>query len=413
LRIIAIEAAKKPRKPARGKYFLYPVAGARGSGQRKSVRFNHPVKSQAERENGPQEENSPPVRSMVVAVTAVAASYAYFLIFAQFGFLHALTAVFGEGHTLLRPVMAVMGLAGIAGSIATAKGWSEPRARAGMTAGFLLAGMAAGLAWVARTPPWFFAAAALTGAGTGMITVGLAALIRRETGGERLGLCLGFGTGSAYALCNLPPVFAAGPHIQAALGIAAAGTGLIAVRLFEQRAPVRAPRGADYEPRGIARWTLALLALVTFDSAAFYVIQHTPELKTAGWTDDRQLLINAAAHFASAVLAGWALDRRRMVGVILIATALLAAGSGLIFRGGGGSGATLYAAGVSVYSTVLVFYPARSGRVKLAALVYAVAGWTGSAWGIAMAEKLGWSRGWILVLIAVPGLLAFRRPNVQ
>jgi cytochrome c oxidase cbb3-type subunit 2 len=35
-----------------------------------------------------------------------------------------------------------------------------------------------------------------------------------------------------------------------------------------------------------------------------------------------------------------------------------------------------------------VFYPARSGRPGLAALVYAVAGWTGSALGIGLAQEL-------------------------
>jgi hypothetical protein len=413
LRIIAIEAAKKPRKSARGKYFLYAVARVGPPEQRKSVRFNHPVKSQAERENEPRRENSPSAQNLMAAITAVAATYAYFLIFAQFGFLHAMTAVFGEGHALLRPVMAVMALAGIAGSIATAKRWREQRARGWMTAGFLVAGTAAGLVWAARTPPWFFVAAALTGGGTGMVTVGLAAMIRRETGGKRLGLCLGIGTGSAYALCNLPPVFAGAPHSQAAWGIAAAIAGLIAVQGFGQRALVHAVYGPDYEPRGVARWTLALFALVIFDSATFYVIQHTPEIKTDTWTDGRQLLINAVVHFGAAMLAGWALDRRRILSVMLVATALLLAGSGLIFRGWGGSGAALYAAGVSAYSIALVFYPARSGRSGLAALVYAVAGWTGSAMGIGAAEQLGWGPGWMLVLIAVPAALAHGRRNVQ
>ena len=51
------------------------------------------------------------------------------------------------------------------------------------------------------------------------------------------------------------------------------------------------------------------------------------------------------------------------------------------------TGALLYTAGVSVYSTALVFYPAHGQRAGLAALVYAVAGWGGSALGIGLAEN--------------------------
>lgn len=47
-----------------------------------------------------------------------------------------------------------------------------------------------------------------------------------------------------------------------------------------------------------------------------------------------------------------------------------------------------YAAGVSLYSVVLVCYPARSGRVGIAGAVYIMAGWVGSALGIGMAQDL-------------------------
>jgi cytochrome c oxidase cbb3-type subunit 2 len=47
-----------------------------------------------------------------------------------------------------------------------------------------------------------------------------------------------------------------------------------------------------------------------------------------------------------------------------------------------------YTAGVSLYSTVLVEYPARDGRPWVAAIVFAIAGWMGSALGIGMAQDL-------------------------
>lgn len=398
------EAAKKPGKLARGKYFFYPVAAGVGQEHRKSVPAKHPVKPHAERENQPREDYFPSGRSLAAAVSAVTATYAYFLIFAQFGFLHALSEGLGRDHALLRPVMAVMGGAGIAGSGLMAWLGRTQSTRAGMTAGFLIAGAAAGLTWVARTPAWFLVAAALTGLGTGLITVGLAGRLRRETGGERLGGCLGLGTGLAYAICNLPPVFAASATAQAALGIAAACLGLIAVQGFEQRAPAPPTSGRDYEPWGILAWILVLLVLVTSDSAMFYVIQHTPGLKAATWTGTAQLLLNAAAHLAAGLLVGFLLDRRKVAAATGGAAFLLVLGGVLIFAGWGAAGAPLYAAGVSGYSAVLVFYPARHGRVGLAALVYAVAGWLGSALGLGLAEKVGQFPGWVLLLPV--GLLA-------
>lgn len=146
--------------------------------------------------------------------------------------------------------------------------------------------------------------------------------------------------------------------------------------------------GFDYGTGGKAVWTGVLLALVWLDSAAFHIIQHTPELKLATWTGDPQLFLNSGVHLAAGVLAGIALDRCRVAGAILAAMTLLLAAGALIATGRGSIGAPLYAAGVSVYSAVLVFYPVRSGSVGLAALVYAVAGGLGSALGIGMADNL-------------------------
>ena len=82
----------------------------------------------------------------MAATVTIAATYIYFLIFAQFGFIKAVEA--------------------------------------------------AGLTWVARTPAWL----PLTGTGPGIVTAGLAGMLRREIDGGRLGLCIGVGTGIAYAV---------------------------------------------------------------------------------------------------------------------------------------------------------------------------------------------------------------------
>ena len=347
------------------------------------------LKTPPDQEQALREEYNPSERSQVAATVTIAATYVYFLIFAQFGFLKALAAL-GPGSALLRPIMAVMGVTGIGGGVFMARWFKENRGRGQVMSGFVVAAVAAGLAWTARTADVFFLCAALTGAGTGMVTVGLAGLLRREVGGGRLGRCVGIGTGLAYAFCNLPPVFGGAAHTQAMLGIAAACTGLIAVQLFEQRGPRQLAGGFDYSPRGRTVWTLIFLALVGLDSAAFYIIQHTPALKLATWAGGPRLLLNAGVHLVAGVGAGLLLERRRIAGAVGGAAVLLIAACALLDQGSGRYSleAALYAAAVSVYSAALVFYPARSGRPGVAALVFGVAGWTGSALGIGLAQEL-------------------------
>jgi hypothetical protein len=367
-----------------------------------------------------REEFEPPGRSVVVATVTVAATYVYFLIFAQFGFLKAVAAAGPTGDFLLRAIMGVMGVSGITGGLVMAGIFHERRCRGQLMVGFVIAGAAAGLTWLARTPALFLLCAALTGTGTGMVTVGLAGMLRREVGGGRLGLCLGTGTGVAYAICNLPFVFNGGVHAQAMAGIVAACTGLLAVQLFEQRAPRQEAVGYDYTPGGKAAWTGIFLALVWLDSAAFFIIQNTVDLKMAGWVGSPWLLLNAGVHLVSGLAAGLLLDRRwmaRTVGIgaalLIIACVLLDQGSGRQFRA-----AAFYAAGVSLYSTALVFYPARSGRPGLAALVFAVAGWIGSGLGIGMAQDHDRVPVWFLAVSGVVvatlfmlRLAARRRPD--
>jgi len=364
------------------------------------------LKAPPDKEPELREEFDPSERSLVAATVTIAATYVYFLIFAQFGFLKAVEATGQRGEALLRPVMAVMGAAGIAGGFLMARIFHERRCRGQLMVGFVIAGAAAGLAWTARSPALLLLCATLTGAGTGMVTVGLAGMIRREVGGRRLGLCIGVGTGSAYAVCNLPLVFGSGAHSQAMLGVVAACTGLIAVQLFEQRAPRQNTGGYDYSPGGKAVWTGIFLALVCLDSAAFYIIQHTPELKLATWAGGSRLFLNAGVHLAAGVGAGLLLDRRWIAGAVGVAAVLLITACALLEEGSGRGSleAGLYTAGVSLYSTALVFYPARSGRPGVAALVYAVAGWLGSALGIGLAQDLNRVPGWFIG--AAGGLLA-------
>ena len=132
-------------------------------------------------------------------MSTVAAVYGYFLIFAQFGFLKAVQAAIGENSGVVRPLMAMMGLAGIAGSVLAARVFAEQRSRAWLAVGFgaCAAGAAGSMGTGSR---WGFSVVA--GLGVGLTTVTLAGMLRRAVGDARLGI------GLAEGRDRLPPSLA-------------------------------------------------------------------------------------------------------------------------------------------------------------------------------------------------------------
>ncbi len=221
----------------------------------------------------PPPTHSPGGKTLLAAVTTVGATYLYFLIFAQFGFLRALTGALGNTAEVVRPVMAIMGAAGIAGSVMAARGFTERTSRGWLAAGFGGCALAAGGSLVAQTMAGFSAVALLTGLGTGITTVALAGVLRPATGGRRLGLIIGLGTGLAYGIGNVPGIFDAKPAFQAGLAIVAAVMGLAAATRLRPRFPGEIPQAGDYSNTGVAAWVITFLALVCFDSALFTFIQ--------------------------------------------------------------------------------------------------------------------------------------------
>jgi cytochrome c oxidase cbb3-type subunit 2 len=227
----------------------------------------------------------------------------------------------------------------------------------------------------------------LTGAAIGTMTVALATLLPRWCGIGWVGL----GTGLGYALCNLPPVFLATPARQAGIGAAFA---LIGALLVPRKAgvparPNAAPRGHD-----LIAVVAAFTALVWLDSAAFFIIQHTRDLKSATWGEPL-LWRNAAVHLAVAIAAGLLL--RRHFGAVLAAAWVILAVAALAVNHADTRGLAggWYPAGVSLYSTALVawpgfFSPNPDPKViaRRAAWLFAVAGWFGSANGIGMVQSL-------------------------
>lgn len=341
------------------------------------------------------------------ALLAVAATYFFFLIFAEFSFL-AQAAVVAPVAAQLRGIMLTLGVAGVSGAVLATRVGDASRARA-LAAGFLACAISAGVSLAASSFAHFLIAAALIGLSLGWLTVTVAASLRRATGGARLGLCIGGGTGLAYAACNIPVVFHAAPPTQSLLaGLVAAAACFLPVRLQALSAnPAPQP---EYNASGLARWTAILLALVWMDSAAFYIVQHTGPLQAATWREPAALWSNAAVHLLVAVGAGLLLDRSRR-GVLALASVAALAMACLVLNGDLPASfrpGWFYSAGVSAYSALLVEYPARSGRPAIAALVFGVAGWVGSALGIGMAQDLnhippGLIAGAALLLIVALG----------
>jgi hypothetical protein len=342
--------------------------------------------------------HQPEGKPVLAAVITVAAVYVYFLIFAQFGFLKAVQAALGDAPGVIRPVMAMMGAGGIAGSILAARVFSPARGRLQFATSLIVCAAAAMLSRGAESAATFQGCALLVGLGIGAATVTLAAMLRRAVGAARLGLVIGCGTGLAYAGCNLPGVFDAGAAMQAWVAVLAALLGAVAGRALEPKFAAGRDGEKDYAPIGIVAWVVIFLALVCVDSAAFYLIQHTPDLKSGTWEGAGRLWVNAGVHLVAAVLAGLALDRGWLTRTTAVAAAALWLACELMSVAPrfGAAIALFYAAGVSVYSTVLVFYPAWSGRGRLAALVYAVAGWIGSGLGIGLAGGRTDLPGWFL-----------------
>jgi cytochrome c oxidase cbb3-type subunit 2 len=268
--------------------------------------------------------------------------------------------------------------------------------------------------------------------------VGLSSELGRWVRDPARGVKVAIGTGAAYLVVNLPPLFSGSPQRQAIAAAVAAGVGLIAEAMPERRvgqgglfSPSSA-RGAsssrwlieadDARGRGLAAVVLVFVALVGLDSAAFAIIQDAAALKVSTWGSGAQSLRMGVLHLAGALAAGLLLDRRRFFPLLVGVYALFAAGLGLL-QGGVGSGVAsgaLYAIGIGAYSVALVLYPSGGAegpgltpRQWRAAAVYGVGGWLGSALGVALAERhqripiaLVWLAG---TLVAAAALLRRRR----
>ncbi|HUG10687.1 MAG TPA: cbb3-type cytochrome c oxidase subunit II [Opitutaceae bacterium] len=369
----------------------------------------------------------------LAAAFAAAAIYVHFLIFAEFALLElAATASGGAapGKLQLLPLV----ISGVLGGALAAAICRPARTAHVLASGLAVCAAAAALAALATGPALIVAATALTGLGLGIATVSLAGSAHRLFAGRGVGLWLGAATGVAYAICNVPALFESAPRTQAiaAALIAFAGAGC-AMFVDASREPPPPPEARS----SIGFWAgvAVLFLLVWFDSAAFYLIQHDTNLKFASWGGTGQLWTIAALHLIVAITAGKLIDAGWMRATLALAGVLLGAAVLALKNVPEASavGHVLYPVAVSLYSVVLIAFPAFTRKTRTpasaqvrAAILFGIAGWIGSAAGIGMVLDLGrlallptaiagvamllllvWNRPWrmlavIAVLVALP-----------
>ena len=382
------------------------------------------------------------IASLIGTIAIIAASYVFFLIFAQFAFVKILQNA-GFDTLTTRIAMGCMGGAGALASVFSGRRFRHRPAelRSGLLIGFLGCALSAGLALFASAPSLLCVLSAGVGVSLGILTVYLAGGLSQLLTGVHRGLWVGCGTGLGYFICNVPSIFAGTPRHQTLVAIVTCLVGAAAVGLVKTipaANETRHPKALDWS---FIQMGATFLALVWLDSAAFYIIQATPALNRFGWGSFALEWQNAGIHLATALLGGVLLDRGGVRGVLCVAYVCLASAavclSGLL----GSMWLThwFYATGVSLYSTALVFAPALArnamrgtGRPPAeapaqgeastpeappqgaaafrAGLLYAVAGWLGSALGIGMAQDLHQIPSWFVLLAGITVLVCAQPP---
>jgi cytochrome c oxidase cbb3-type subunit 2 len=353
-------------------------------------------------------------------ISLIAITFVYFLIFAQFAFLKRLASL-GITDTHLKAVMAAMAMGGILLSLLAPRVtlYESPSLRLRIA----LAGCAAA-AFLILLPLGLAASvvvAFLIGSAMGLLTVTLVTHLRLWLGPGHPLIGVGIGTGLGYFICNIPAFFTAPARVQA---VAAGCLCLTAVLYTFQPSAAPEQSEAPATPKstlGFFSVLISLTALVWLDSAAFFIIQNTPDLKAGTWQGAVHLWSNGILHFAAALLSVWLLRNRGLSRALSFAFLALAFACLLLLDPSRKALASVfYPVGASLYSVALVAYPSllapaasAAERGRQAGWIYATAGWFGSAMGIGMGQNLGYVPPAFVVtaggLILLPGMIEILR----
>ncbi len=327
----------------------------------------------------------------VSGILLIAATYVYFLIFAQFGFLKRLDAL-GISGDHLKLVMGSMAAGGILSSLLAPRLLSRITPAARLRVGLGGCALAALLSALPLSVFAGAAVAALIGLALGLLTVTLVTYLPRLLASREPLLQVGLGTGLGYFLCNLPPLFRATPNAIALCSAAACLLVLPLVRTHE----TQASRSLPGKSPSFAVVLLWFTALIWLDSAAFFIIQSSPALRSGTWEGAAHLWRNGVLHLLGALASALLIARRGLFLTLLTAFGCLASACLLLISPEHAYfAAVLYPVGVSLYSVALVAAPSfllsvtsTAERGRKAGWIYAVAGWTGSALGIGMGQNL-------------------------
>ena len=327
------------------------------------------------------------------ACLLLAATCFHFLIFAQFAFLARL-AHWTTNSSSLKLAMAAMAVGGILFSLLTPRLALHSTAHRRVQTSLAFSAVAAFASTLELNVPLAMLLSFVIGASLAVLTVTVASKLRSWLGKENALLIAGLGTGLGYWLANLPPVFTASASQQAML------SGLLCLVAFffvpKNASDANMPHEDTSRPVPFLLALIIFFALVWLDSAAFYIIQHSAQLKAGTWQGNAHLWTNGALHLLAALLSGWLLTRFRSYWTLCAAFALLAVACVLLQYPNLTTTASLfYPCGVSLYSVALIAFPSllsgadsTAARARIAAWIYALAGWAGSALGIGMAEHL-------------------------
>jgi cytochrome c oxidase cbb3-type subunit 2 len=332
-------------------------------------------------------------------ICLVAITYVYFLIFAQFAFLNRLAAL-GLADAHLKAVMAAMACGGVLFNLLTPRTKLLAPASTRMQGALVLCAAAALLTLSALTLPAAIAVSFLIGAGLGILTVTLATHLRSWVSTRHPLLDVGLGTGLGYFICNLPALFTASPQTQALTAAGLCIAGVVVAGQAKLTLAVMPSEMAAETSRSTPNFSYVLLCftgLIWLDSAAFFIIQNTPALKSGTWEGSLHLWVNGGLHLTAALAGAWLLRRRGLSATLSLAVmALLCACLLLLDPHRALLASAFYPVGVSLYSVALVAYPSLLApaasdeeRGKRAGWIYAIAGWCGSAMGIGMGQHLG------------------------
>lgn len=336
-----------------------------------------------------------------VAVAVIAASYAYYLIFAETAFLRLAEGV-GMEPRQLAFLRTVLGAGGIAGGLLG--GWRFKILNYSRIVSWAMraCAMMAVLALVVTRWEVLLVVAGGIGVTLGWLLVALVAGLRGSVGTPRLGLCVGLGVGIAQAIFSLPWVTAASPTMQVVLVTVLVSVAAVATPWLMPQEPSLS-WALDYRGDAMAAWMAIFMALIWTDAATLFVL---PAPGPVGG------VLAAVTVLAASIVAGLALDRLARASVALAALVLLVMAGGLVAQGdrAGLPALLASAAGGGVVATALFHLAARGGRPLQTGLLFGLSLWAGSAFGVGMARESGTVPATFLAgaVVVVLGALGWR-----